>query len=163
MIVSDIIKQHLRGLVDDKCERRYNVWPKLCLILSSTIVKYTGEMRLQIVEFHKDVCFPQIRANGKDSYFVPRLSFQNNPQWAKEKKSLNFFFRHHYYSAYQMFLYPWCHKQYFTYFQICISRQSGKIFKRLAQRKPAKGNGAPQSTYPVYAAFNRMLLMHCFL
>lgn len=31
------------------------------------------------------------------------------------------------------------------------------------QRKPAKGNGAPQSAYPVYAAFNRMLLMHRFL
>lgn len=37
---------------------------------------------------------------------------------------------------------------------------AGKIFKRPAQRKPAKGNGAPQSAYPVSAAFNRMLLMH---
>lgn len=35
--------------------------------------------------------------------------------------------------------------------------------KRPAQRKPAKGNGAPQRAYPVYAAFNRMFLMHRLL
>ena len=42
-------------------------------------------------------------------------------------------------------------------------RQAGKLFNRPAQRKPAKGNGAPQSAYPVSAAFNRMSLMHRLL
>lgn len=32
------------------------------------------------------------------------------------------------------------------------------MLKKPAQRKPAKGNGAPQTAYPVSAAFNRMLL-----
>lgn len=36
------------------------------------------------------------------------------------------------------------------------TRGAGKAFKRPAQRKPAKGNGAPQSAYPVSAAFSRM-------
>lgn len=79
---------------------------------------------------------------------LPSVPTSTNPQWRPE--SLH-----------------WCHQQNATCFQTCIpkwnARGAGKIFKRPAQRKSAKGNGAPQSAYPVSAAFNRMLLMHRFL
>lgn len=57
-----------------------------------------------------------------------------------------------------------CHKRHASWFFFLILNHTQstlgnrKMLKKPAQRKPAKGNGAPQTAYPVSAAFNRMLL-----
>lgn len=38
-----------------------------------------SEIRMRIAASYKDICFPQIQANGTDNYFVPKLSFQKRP------------------------------------------------------------------------------------
>ena len=146
------------------------------LIMYLAYSKQTGLMRMQTVAFHKDVRFPQFHANGTHSFQkrptdgqgedeppfplpppppllrLPTVPISTNPRWRPTDVINNMLpvFR----SAYQ--------KQN-TRGGRRRGREARDIFNRPAQRKPAKGNGAPQSAYPVSAAFNRMLVCIVFL
>lgn len=135
---------------------------------------------MQAVAFHKDVCLPQFHANGTDRLFQD-CHFRSDPRTDREGKRLPFLLpppppvpRLPSVPTVEaqtpdgdlkspLIAETTCYLPSDLHNKVTYKGGAGRIFKRPAQRKPAKGNGAPQSAYPVSAAFNRMSLMHRFL